>query len=196
MKRYYKELVKERAELCKKRDTLNAQIIKISKVIENINDVNSKHEISILKTEEESIKYFLEFKDTNTFYKAANLFWGELYIGGRGCFGTWGDTNQSALQIVLTYGSKESLLNTLNFVEKVLPYIRLHKDGYKWFQILEHTLSAGSSYYLLINEKNKEYIVKGSYSIQDEKNNLMDALLYIQECHWYDGKEQDRDYED
>ena len=125
-------------------------------------------------------------------YNERDKFW-KNYCGNLGLYksGYYAATNQINLSVKLTYGNQKSLDNHFKQITELLPHIKSQDDGYKHFDIFEHTLSRGCSYKLLINEK--EYIISAGCWSKEKFKDLKSALEYIQTNHWYDGKEESED---
>ena len=189
----------EREALFKKKEPIDHKLVKNYKLIEQLNDELSKIEVVEPKTTKEKIDYFL-FADgqvSGVRYKEREKFWHE-FCGDFGLIqsGYYADTKQVALSIKLTYGSEKSLKNHIEQITELLPHIKAHEDGYKYFDVFEHTLSRFCSYKLFINEEDKKYIVSAGSWTNNKFTSLKTALEYIQTNHWYDGNEEESDCDD
>jgi hypothetical protein len=107
---------------------------------------------------------------------------------GLHCMGMWTTTNQASIAVKLTHGDKASFDRTLAAIKTIAPYIIPHDDGLLWFQIFEHTLSAGGSFYLKCTPDLKCAHIGSTYRSILRTRTLSDALRYIQENLWYDGR--------
>jgi len=116
--------------------------------------------------------------------------------------------NQKCIKIQLIKGTGNNLIQTLNALNTLIPFIKpnfntndnnlqslqsLQTDKYIEIYIMEHTLSEHGFYNLLIptntnNTKKQYYLIKTTYyrpKIMKTFKNLEEALIYIQDKHFY-----------
>jgi hypothetical protein len=182
----------ERQALFDQRDPIDKKLKSNYDALEELKNEIAKLELVEPKTFEQQVEYFL-FEDGSVSgerYKARDNFWRDqfgpmgLYVSGYN-----NETQQSAFSIKLTRGADESLQNHISQLAMLLPYIKIGSDGYKLFNIFEHTLSLHGSYYFLVNERDNEYVIKRGSNVEKKFNNPLDALKYIQINHYYDDEE-------
>jgi len=129
--------------------------------------------------------------------------------------------NQKYIQIKLIKGTGNNLIQTLNALNTLIPFLKpnfntndnnlqyaLQSDKYILICIMEHTLSEHGFYNLLIptNINKKYYLIKTTYNrpeIMKTFKNLEESLTYIQDRHFYSSdiqkdleKEDDPYFED
>lgn len=100
------------------------------------------------------------------------------------------ETGQSTIQITLYRRDDETLHATYYGIKKLLHIIKPLQDGKKHFKIFERTLSANGIYDLTI-EKNEFQVIRTRYgreTVVYKSDNLMAALKYIQQNHFYEGE--------
>ena len=149
----------------------------------------------LLQQKPDDWNLLLSGNPSSELYRAARI-----AIDNLGLFmsGAWTETNRAAIKVMIRKNSPESLAQTEKAVELLLPYTHPHKDGYKYFGIFEHSLSAACIFLFLIKE-NEEYNIVTERGHRRETRasfkNLKEALIYIQKHHWY-GDSEPEDSED
>ena len=97
------------------------------------------------------------------------------------------EIQQKIIQVSIIKGDAKSLQKTKNGLKIILPHIKTASkgvsSGYKYIGIFEHTLSAGGSYYLLINDKEIKLNINNRTILSFK--DLDESLKYIQENHYY-----------
>jgi hypothetical protein len=119
--------------------------------------------------------------------------------------GYWSETQEACFQVMLTKGAPETIRKAVEGVRYFTPLMTAHPDGFVWFRIFEHTLSAGAVYELKV-KPDLSHITVGSRWRTEEFTDLEKAVVYIHDHHWYDRADgrssdeedqlQDEDYDD
>ena len=91
------------------------------------------------------------------------------------------DTKQTVIRIALIQNDIVHTQKVINALNVLIPHIIPKKDGFKYIDIFEHTLSEFKSFKLIINEQNQAKVSSG-YSQWDTIEKVM---FYIQKRHWY-----------
>ena len=98
------------------------------------------------------------------------------------------DTQQVQIKVTLTNGNLKQLKQTKKALEKVLPYIKFTKNGYKRIGIMERSCSANGIYELFVS-KGIQYLINkityGREEILKRYNTLDEALQYIYDHLYY-----------
>ena len=108
--------------------------------------------------------------------------------------GRWSDTFQPSVSIKLTFGDAESLKKNIAGVRLLMKHFE-PIDGIVRFDLFDHGLSEWASYSVEVDPKTKEVVLVNSRHRTTRKaiGKLPVAMKYLQEHHWYDGKEEDDD---
>ncbi len=188
------DLLSRIGEIDKETSPLLEERRKISKKVEKLNETVSKIELENL-TKDSEAAYHLDAKDdTDARYTAAKHYFHNLglFFGG----GVWNDTHQRVVKISLVAGCTKSFKTHLDAITLLLPHVKENADGFKVFDIFEHSLSEFGSYYLKCKEK--EYIIEkaSGFRILPVENfpTLEGALSYISARLYYEKLESDSDY--
>ena len=76
----------------------------------------------------------------------------ELGISGR-----WAETQQSVVRVTLPRNDATKARKIWDKMVELVPFITQHRDGYRRFDILEHTLSEYAAYHILVDSDNVFY---------------------------------------
>lgn len=103
-----------------------------------------------------------------------------LFMGG-----FWADTGDRDLHVMMTKGSKESLVITKRAIELIAPLLT-EQDGMVRFGIFEHSLSTNGVYRLLVSKDLK----RAKLTLNDNwikfEGTLDEVLIEIQQDYYYD----------
>jgi hypothetical protein len=104
--------------------------------------------------------------------------------------GVWTDTGQGAIQISLLKARSEKTKAVFDGLCVVLPHIVPNDQGMRRIGIFEHTLSQHGSWFLgvLGDNGSSETLLLCNNRENQRFTNLMAALEYCQEYHWYEEK--------
>lgn len=103
--------------------------------------------------------------------------------------GIWSATRQTAVRFRLTKGSRGEVDRACAFVRQILPAITAHPDGYKWFSVMEESLSEHGSYHAKIDEAKNSYVVEKTYYSTRrvfETDTLEKLVQYLHDEVYYD----------
>lgn len=166
-------------ELCEKSRTLKEALME--KKVKKQRDSDKPNWEDILHCEHD---------DTTAAHKFREEMLGKMGLHTGGYNPT---TNQTFIEVSLTYGDAGSLEKTIESLKTLLPFISPIIEGNKAIGIFEHTLSQYGVYEMLINEEKGHYEIQktawhNTSSVKTFKS-LAEMIKYVQEHHWYDGKE-------
>lgn len=82
----------------------------------------------------------------------------------------------------------------LTALKEIIPFLKPMEDGAKWVDIMEHTLSAGDSYYLKV-WPDGTHTVGGRWN-SEKFTTLEDAWEHIRQYLWYERERRDYDEDD
>lgn len=138
---------------------------------------------------DEQIEYFL-FEDGTVAgkrYSERAKFWEHLGLGLSGYIIA---TKQVRLEVALKKGVGDNLEQTLQGMEKVLPFVK-EVDGVKRFKIFEHTLSEYGVYEMEITAQGCTLVrwTFGRKHVEVAFTTLRELLEYVQENHFYESSE-------
>lgn len=179
-------MIKENSALTDEIQYLQAQVLKL--------------QAEGIKTEEDMIKFYIVNDGSSgsmDHYYARNNFFESL---GLRTYGYCPATNQSGFQIML-YKDKSNLEQTLNGIQKVLPFI-IPIDGSDYsrnkviiFKIFERTCSEYGSYSLVYDVDSTEWVLSIiAWNHRSELKvfkTLHEALDYISIEHYYGDDDED-----
>jgi hypothetical protein len=115
-------------------------------------------------------------------------------IGLHHGMGYYLETNQSVVTVALyhdrTPENDARNAKQLAAVKEILPFLQPHEDGAKWIDILEHTLSAGGTNYLLKAYADGKFTV-GNRWREQAFNTLEDAFEHIRKHLYYERERED-----
>jgi len=117
-----------------------------------------------------------------------------IYEMGMSSNGRIADTYQPYVELKITYNSAESITKNTEGVKFLSKLYTKDDDGFIPFGVSEHTLSEFGSYSIKYNPEIDEVILnKMAYHRLTEKplGKLDEAMKYLNEHHWYDGKDTD-----
>lgn len=112
--------------------------------------------------------------------------------------GYYPETGQVALKIMITHGKPETIARTREGIATLAPHIIPHKDGMIRFEIFEHTLCQFGVHSLLVAPDLSSATVTSTSRYKSSpafSGSLDDALKYIHDNHWYDGRDSDEEYD-
>lgn len=207
-----KAMTTEREGLFEKIAPAQARIIELYHEMEKLRDRRGQLQVDEMKKGEPDFKALIpvvgiagERKGLNS-TATYNYFTNELAKLGLHYSGSWGDTGEVNLEVMLTQDNAESIAQTVAAVRKFLPMltphvrdIRYDKDlgelakeeggGAVWFGIFEHSLSSGGSFRLDVTP-DESHIQVGvtSYSrfrVLKTCKTLEEAITYIAKHHYY-----------
>lgn len=151
-------------------------------------------EVKAMSPDEYDVSLMLEGNPRSTVrYKERERQLLKLFGGNHACgsgFGYNPRTGQTAIKVGLTKGKPEvteTILKGLNFL---LPHILpADKEGYKFINLFEHTLSEHGTYYLAVFDDRTELRQDRYHRTHKLQTfpSLKEALDYCQEHVWYDG---------
>ena len=148
--------------------------------LKTINELIDSKTLTLENTEE-LLNYFPETKARQELRNKYLCQWnlkGESYIP---------ETNQVCIRIALERHNDKITELTHEGIIKLLPYIKQLKEGFKYIDISEHTLSECYSYCLQVYPDEFKVIARRFsrvYTIFSSKD-LMETLKYIQKHHYY-----------
>lgn len=192
MKDYQKQIDKKQArrtELFAQREPIDKELTLLANQITALKEKQTEQNLKREMSFEERFEYLM-FEDGCSSdmkrYNEADKFIQELgfYMSGYNP-----ETQQKAVKLMLYKGKNSNLEQTYNSLVKILPLIKpVNAEGDKQFSLFEHSLSENGSYVFVVGKNkctlkvwryHREYLVK-------EWEDLMEALAYIQEFHYYE----------
>ena len=192
------ELENTQAELFEQRRPIDKKLDKAWKAIQR---VKKQIDVATIKTmEADGVDWKLllapahDFGSTEMYqYFCDQVYDLGLYPGGR-----WTDSMQPAMSIKLTYGDPESLKKNIAGILEVAPFYKTIK-GAILFSISDHDLSKYAIYTASYNPKTEKMeLLSTTYGRTKKKplGKLPEAMAYLQENHWCDGKEEENTEDD
>lgn len=182
-----------RKELFDLRKPIDEELQTLYKQIDKLKDKQTKELLSKEMSFEDKFK-FLMFDDGYSSdmerYDAAQEMIESLnlHMGGYYPF-----SDQKAIEIMLYKGRNDNLNYVYNSLIKILHLVKpMNKDGDKRFKLFEHTLSEYGIFYLRYTASGEWILSKTTYGREQEIekwDNLMEALIYCQKHHYYEGSE-------
>ena len=193
------ELEKTQAELFKQRKPIDKKLDRTWNAIQKVQKQIDEEAIKTMEEKGVDWKWILQPANDFGSTEMYRFFDQQVHELGMASGGRWTDTKQPCVKIKLTYGDPESLKKNIAGVRLLAKYYDEIDDGGIPFDIFEHGLSEYAAYTITYDKATKEVTLHTSVYSRTEKKNigkLPKAMAYLQEHHWYDGKEEERDDDD